>query len=150
MCCLTKTFKIQRPRVEGTSSEGRSDEPRKVCCLRLTGKKGPRTKLRCPDPQMANVMMQHLIVDEQPPERLVRSGTEYLAPMVDLSTREGTTAIMSSTIMTVVCRYSTSPFLPPGPRPLKLTSICELLTTQLRRTGWSLSTSLARLARRPN
>jgi hypothetical protein len=39
--------------------------------------------------------MQHLIVDE----RLVRSGTEYLAPMVDLSAREGTTA-MSSTIMT--------------------------------------------------
>ena len=63
-------------------------------------KEGPRTKLRCPDPQMANVMMQHLIVDEQPPERLVRSGTEYLAPMVDLSTRDGTTA-MSSTIMTV-------------------------------------------------
>ena len=48
---------------------------------------------------MSNVMMQHLIVDEQPSERLVRSGTEYLAPMVDLSTREGTTA-MSSTIVT--------------------------------------------------
>ena len=63
-------------------------------------REGTRTKLRSSSPQMANVMMQHLIMDEQPPERLVRSGTEYLAPIVDLSTREGATA-MSSTTMTV-------------------------------------------------
>ena len=62
-------------------------------------------------PQMSNVMMQHLIVDE----RLVRSGTEYLAPMVDLSAREGTTA-MSSTIMTVYVGIRLYHFFRPAPR----------------------------------
>jgi hypothetical protein len=90
-------------------------------------RKEPRTKLRRPDPQMANVMMQHLIVDKQPPERLVRSGTEYLAPMVDLSTREGTTA-MSSTIMTAYVGIRLYRFFRPAPKTSSRPS--ELLTVQ--------------------
>ena len=91
--------------------------------------------------------MQHLIVDEQPPERLVRSGTEYLAPMVDLSTREGTTA-MSSTIMTAYVGIRLYHFFRPAPKTSSRPS--ELLTVQLYRTGWILLTSLARLVRQPN
>jgi hypothetical protein len=91
--------------------------------------------------------MQHLIVDEQPPELLVRSGTEYLAPTVDLSTREGTTA-MSSTIMTAYVGIRLCHFFRPPLDTLSYTS--ELLTVQLRRTGCILLTSLARLAKQPN
>ena len=74
-------------------------------------------------PQMSNVMMQHLIVDE----RLVRSGTEYLAPMVDLSAREGTTA-MSSTIMTAYVGIRLYHFFRPAPKTSSRPS--ELLTVQ--------------------
>lgn len=145
---LRKHSRFKDREMQVSYLQGRSDEPRKVCCLRHPGKKdqGRNSDIQSADGKRHDAAFNR-----------GRAASRALSAIWNgvsgtYGGSEDTRGDHSNELNHYdrVYRYSTLPFLSPRPKTSSRPPVSYLQYRQLRRPGWSLLTSLARLARQPN